>query len=809
MERYVCIHGHFYQPPRENPWLEEVELQDSAYPYHDWNERICAECYAPNAASRILDGDRRIIDIVNNYSKISFNFGPTLLAWMERRQPSVLQAIIEADAISRERFSNHGAALAQVYNHMIMPLANRRDKITQALWGIADFQKRFGRDPEGMWLPETAVDLESLDILAELGILFTVLAPRQADKVRQIGQEDWIDVSGGRIDPTMPYRCMLPSGRSIAIFFYDGPMSRDVAFGGLLDNGEKFAWRLMEGFSDQRSDDSQLVHIATDGETYGHHHRQGDMALAYCLYYLESQNLAQVTIYGEYLEKYPERHEVQIFENSSWSCIHGVERWRENCGCNSGMNPGWTQEWRKPLRQAMDRLTYSIIPFYEKEASRVFKDCWEVRDAYIQVILDRRREKVEEFLNRHAAPELTREEKTRALKLLEMQRHSMLMLTSCGWFFDEVSGIEATQVMRYAARVLQFVNEFWALPLERDFMDTLAYAPTNIPEFMHGARIYEMFARDASVDLLRVGAHYAISSLIEDELLQAAIFCYSAECAFCEFLRAGTLKMVMGKTRIFSNTTWDERLLEFAALYLGDHNVVCGIQESQDEEDFERAQVEIRRALDLGDIPELIRLLGNHFGSESFTLWHLFKDEQQKVLKEILRAAMEEIQFYFRQTVERHYTIMNFLSTIQMPLPKPLAVTAECILDMDFRKSLQEEPPNLELFEKLIDESKRWSIKLDTAALSHIAGQRINELMVRIGEEPENFSLMEILLRLFELLKRLQLTLDLWKAQNTYFIVARERYPEISIKTAEEDSQLIRWLEAFRKLGDYLHVKVI
>jgi len=331
MDLFICIHGHFYQPPRENPWLEEVEQQDSAYPYHDWNERITAECYAPNIASRILDNEERIIDIVNNYSNISFNFGPTLLSWLERHKSEVYQSIIKADKESQKKFSGHGSALAQVYNHMIMPLANTTDKRTQIIWGIKDFKYRFGRKPEGMWLAETAVDLETLDIMAELGIKFTILAPHQAHRIRKIGSNDWQDVSNQKIDTKQPYLCQLLSGRSIALFFYDGPISHDVSFVNLLDNGEDFANRLLSTFSENQY--PQIVNIATDGETYGHHHKYGEMALTYCLHYIESNNLARITIYGEYLDKFPPLYEVELYENSSWSCSHGVERWKGNCGC--------------------------------------------------------------------------------------------------------------------------------------------------------------------------------------------------------------------------------------------------------------------------------------------------------------------------------------------------------------------------------------------------------------------------------------------------------------------------------------------
>ncbi len=382
MEKYNCIHGHIYQPPRENPWLEDIELQDSAYPYHDWNERVCAECYAPNTASRILDAEGRILRLPNNYAKISFDFGPTLLAWMARKAPEIYEAILAADRVSQKNFSGHGSALAQAYNHMIMPLANRRDKYTQVLWGIQDFSHRFGRPPEGMWLPETAVDLETLDIMAELGIAFTILCPTQAKQVRLLEQGNWMDVSEGRIDPTMAYALNLPSRRRINIFFYDGPISRAVAFEGLLSRGENLAQRLTGAFSDERQW-GQLVHIATDGETYGHHQRHGDMALTYALQYLEEYNLARLTNYGEYLEKYPPTHEVEIFENTSWSCGHGVERWRSDCGCNTGSHPGWNQAWRGPLREAMDWLRDELARIYEEQAGGFLNEPWAAREAMV------------------------------------------------------------------------------------------------------------------------------------------------------------------------------------------------------------------------------------------------------------------------------------------------------------------------------------------------------------------------------------------------------------------------------------------
>jgi alpha-amylase/alpha-mannosidase (GH57 family) len=382
------VHGHFYQPPRENPWLEAIEEQDSAAPWHDWNERITAECYAPNAAARVLDNDDRIVRILNNYSRISFNFGPTLLTWLETHAQSTHAAIVAADALSMERFGGHGSAMAQAYNHMIMPLANLRDKITQVRWGLVDFERRYRRKPEGMWLPETAVDTETLEVLAAEGITFTVLAPRQALSVRRKGEKEWTDARGGRIDPSMPFEVELPSGRKIAVFFYDGPVSQAVAFERLLSNGEHFAGRLMSAFDNRRTS-PQLVHIATDGETYGHHHRHGEMALAWALERIESSGLAKLTNYGEFLERHPPTHQARIIEATSWSCAHGVERWRSDCGCRTGSPAEWNQAFREPLRKALDGLRDATMLPFEQAAARIFVDPWKARDDYIHVILRR------------------------------------------------------------------------------------------------------------------------------------------------------------------------------------------------------------------------------------------------------------------------------------------------------------------------------------------------------------------------------------------------------------------------------------
>lgn len=470
--KYVCIHGHFYQPPRENPWTGIVDRQESAAPFHDWNERVTSQCYEPNAAARILDGAGKVRRTINNYSMISFNFGPTLLSWMEREHPDVYASILRADIESRGRFSGHGGAIAQVYNHVIMPLANARDKRTQVIWGIRDFRSRFGRDPEGMWLPETAVDIEALEIMAAEGIDFTILAPHQASRFREAGG-DWLGVPGREIDTTAPYLCMLPSGSRIAIFFYDGRIAHDIAFGNLLDDGARFAKRMIDAAAVKGNRES-LSHAAVDGETFGHHHRFGDMALSFCLETIEKSLEAQLTVYGEFLEKHPPENEVEIAANTSWSCSHGVERWRSDCGCRAGEHPEWNQKWRGPLREAFDGLRRILDPLFEKEAAAYFADPWAARDNYIDVILAGDARHMDD----------------RARMLLEMQRNAMLMYTSCGWFFDDISRIETIQVLRYAARAVELAENISGLQIEGPFLEALEKVPGNTPEMKNARVVY-------------------------------------------------------------------------------------------------------------------------------------------------------------------------------------------------------------------------------------------------------------------------------------------------------------------------------
>jgi alpha-amylase/alpha-mannosidase (GH57 family) len=800
MERYICLHGHFYQPPRENAWLEAVELQDSAYPYHDWNERITAECYGPNTASRLLDGEGKIYRIVNNYSRISFNFGPTLLAWLKEKAPATFQAVVEADRQSREIFSGHGSAIAQAYNHLILPLANWRDKYTQILWGIRDFEHRFGRTPEGMWLPETAVDIDSLDIMASLGIRFTILSPYQARRVRRLRGRNWADVAGGRIDPTRAYEIRLPSRFKMNLFFYDGPISQAVAFEHLLSNGENFARRLVGAFADSRNH-PQLVHIATDGETYGHHQTHGDMGLAYALHFIESQKFARLTNYGEYLEKHPPGHEVEIFENTAWSCAHGVDRWRIHCGCNSGMNPGWNQNWRLPLREALDWLRDTLAPLYTSKAEAFIKDPWEARDEYIGVILDRSAENRERFLDKHRRRELTGEEKILVFKLLELQRHTLLMYTSCGWFFDEISGIETVQVIQYAGRALQLAQELFGDGLETKFLERLERARSNIGEHGDGRRVYEKFVRPAIVDLPKVAGHYAIRSLFTPYEEHDQIYCYTADREHYQSAETGKMRLGMGRARFTSRVTQESALITFGVLHLGDHNINGGVRDFRGEEAYQELVQEVKEIFSRADLPEVIRVLDKGFGKNIFSFRSLFRDEQRRILDQILKATLGQAEAVYQQLFENQAPLIHFLVEEGIPLPKSLETAAEFALNTSLRKLLEAQPFDRERFSLLLDQAKRLRIPLDQAGLGYKMKERIEGTADQFRRQPRDFSLLRELETAIDAALSLPFEIDFWKVQNTFSEVWRKECGPLQ-KRVDQEAQT--WCERFMNLGEKL-----
>ncbi len=807
MDRYICIHGHFYQPPRENPWLEAVEAQDSAYPFHDWNERITEECYAPNATSRILNDKKQITQIVNNYTKINFDFGPTLLSWLQEKQPEVYRAILKADQESQKCFGGHGNAIAQAYNHMILPLSNRRDKYTQILWGIRDFEHRFQRQTEGMWLPETAVDLESLDIMSELGISYTILAQHQAKQVRIINYGAWHDVSRGRIDPTMPYLLHLPSGRTISVFFYDGPVSQAVAFAELLQRGEKFADSILHIFSDKRHR-AQLAHIATDGETYGHHHRFGDMALAYALSHIATNNLANITNYGYFLELFPPTHEVEIFENSSWSCIHGVERWKSACGCSSGGHPNWNQNWRAPLRNALDWLRDTIASLYEEKAKTLFKSPWAARDEYIDVILNRSAESINHFFIHHSLHLLTEEQKQTALNLLEMQRHAMLMYTSCGWFFDELSGIETVQVISYAGRAAQLAERLFATGIENQFLERLSQAKSNLPQYPDGRFIYDIWVKPSMVSWPRIAAHYAISSLFTTYEKQAKIHCYLVNCDNFEQLTSGNSKLIVGRGLFKSIITHEASILSFIAAHFGEQNITCGVREFNNEGDHKKMAEEIIAIFNRADFSGVISLFNKYLGQSVYSINSLFRDEQRWVLNQILENTLKEAELTYRQLYQRHAPLMRFIEELNIPLPEAFQTTAKHVVNAELKEALTKEKLKIKHINKLIDEAERGRISLDGVALGFALQKTIENMMEKFREEPNSLTKLEHLTQVMNITRRLPFYINLRQVQNTFYELLQIVYLKNKKLAEQGDPTAKAWVDFFSTLGNQLSINV-
>src|SRR4028118_457867 len=697
---YVTVHGHFYQPPRENPYLDTIERQPSATPFHDWNERIHHECYRPNAFARVLNERGDLVGIVNNYEYLSFNIGPTLMSWLERYDIEVYQRILEADRKSCDRLG-HGNAIAQVYNHIIMPLANERDKYTQIRWGKADFRSRFGRDPEGIWLAETAVDYATLEALVAEGIKFTILAPSQAERCRTIpGDEQpvtqWLEVGGGQVDPTRPYRCFLADGKYIDIFFYDGPISRDMGFNDVLSNSQHFAGRLGQAVrGDHRP--AQLISVATDGETFGHHKGGTEKCLAFAFTHEFPHRGWTVTNYAHYLSINPPTWEVVLKPVTAWSCAHGVDRWQEDCGCGGG--GVWHQKWRRPLRDSLDWLRDKLIKVYEETGRKFFIDPWQARDEYIQVIRDRSAANVEQFLMRHRKRRLTPAEQLDALRLLEMQRHALLMYTSCGWFFEEISRPEGVQILRYAARALELAAEVTGVQLEKEFVAQLALVPSNVDYFKTGAEVYRKLVVTAQISLRQVAAHYAISSLFAKYPSEQRVYCYQALQEDFQIQRMGSMTLAVGQLQLTSEITRETEVYVFAAFHLGGWDFHCCIQPFGSRRSYtmlkERLFGVMQEASAAHAILEMVRL----FGDQSFSLRDLFAEERHRIMQLLSQENLTRLDQLYTQVYRENYGVMMAFHRDELPVPVELQVAAEVALGhrcVTAAKALEQETENPE-----------------------------------------------------------------------------------------------------------------
>jgi hypothetical protein len=599
----------------------------------------------------------------------------------------------------------------------------------------------------------------------------------------------------------------LPSGAAITIFFYDGPISRAVAFEGLLSKGETFAHRLLSAFREER-DWYELVHIATDGESYGHHHRFGEMALAYALKHIESNGLARLTNYGEYLEKHPPTHQVEIFENTSWSCAHGIDRWWRHCGCNSGARPQWNQAWRTPLRNALDWLRDALAPLYENKTKAFLRDPWAARNDYIDVVLDRAPDNIESFLQRHAGQSLPAADRITVLKLLELQRHSMLMYTSCGWFFDELSGLETVQVLHYAARTIQLATETLGVALEDEFLTRLEAAKSNLPEHGDGRKIYEKFVRPSMVDLDRVAAHYAVSSLFESYPEEARIYCYDARREDYQVFEAGKAKLVMGRVGLTSEITLESSEFAFGVLHFGDHNLNAAVRPFPGAEAYRAIIADTSAPFSRGDLPEVIRLMDKTFSGSNYTLRSLFRDERRKILSIVLASSMAEAEALYRQIYEHNAPLMRLLTDLHIPSPGAFRAAAEVVLNANLRASLESPELDPERIRGLFNAAKVEGVALDHQTLEFALRRNLESLATRFEAAPRDLALLRQLELATAMAHQLPFGVDLWKIQNVYYRVLQTVYSELKGEVQQGEENAREWVEHFQVLGAQLRLRV-
>ena len=772
--KYLTVHGHFYQPPRENPWIEEIELQESAAPQHDWNDKICWQCYSPNSVSRIVDNQNRILNIINNYELMSFNIGPTLLSWMEKYANKAYKRILSADKKSLELYNGHGCAIAQVYNHIIMPLANTNDKYTQVIWGIKDFEKRFNRKPEGIWLAETAVDAETLEVLIDCGIKYTILSPHQAQCVCKMDEKVWHDVSWGSIDPSMPYRYFVEDNEEkyIDLFFYDGAISKSVAFDNLLCDGNKFAYRLQDGFDTNRKH-PQLVHIATDGESYGHHTKFGDMALAYLLGVKAPELGFEITNYAQFLEKFPPKYQVDIKPESAWSCCHGVGRWKDDCGCSTGAQAGWNQKWRKPLRDALDYLRDELIKLCTQEGTKYYNDFWSARNEYIDVILDRSKKSMDDFFAKTAKKGLNSKQKIKAIKLMEIQRFCQLMYTSCGWFFAEISGIETVQVMKYALRAMEIASEFTTFDFEKKFLTILNKAKSNIPEFGTGKNIWEKFVKPSVVTIEQITAQWAISSLFLSEDKLKEIYCYGVKVNNIKTVKKNQSAIIFGRINLTSKITTEVFDMEFAILKTSGGEYYCNVKNVSTSEDYNEDKKELTKVFMSDDILKVLKSLQEHFSPTFYTLKDIMLDKRKIILEKILISKLEKVAKTYQDLYEDLKAPVSYYMDLGMDTPDEFRLSARFTL----LKALEDELRKIEDFrdETIIAKTilikhnaDKFNINLNKCRAGVIISEKLQALVESLACNMK-LSTADNALALLDILEKLGIQAQINEAQNTFF----------------------------------------
>lgn len=821
---FVVIHGHFYQPPRDNPWTQTIPYQESARPYHDWNERITAECYQANTRARVLDEQGKILDLKNNFAQMNFNIGPTLLAWLESSHPQVYQKILEADRKSCETYQGHGNAIAQAYNHMILPLASERDKVTQILWGLREFRHRFGREPESLWLPETAINIATLRCLIEHGLKYVILSPTQANMVRKIGDRTWTDVSDNSIDPTQPYRLFLPEeavadeeqtvapvGAPVAsaidddppekyldVFFYDGALANDISFNHVLRDANSLARRLQE-IGARSPHPHVLVHLATDGEIYGHHEPNGERSLALLLTSKLPGLQIEVTNYGRYLALHPPTMEVELKmdeqdEGTSWGCSHGVGRWYRDCGCCVSNPPGWNQKWRTPLRKGFDILRDALAEVFEHTGGALLHDPWAARNDYIECILDPSEPSIEGFLSRHARHALNDEERALVLRLCEAQKYVLFAYTSCAWFFNDISGLEPLQNMRYAARALQLMEGLAPQNVETLMVEAFREAKSNLPEMGTGKDLYLKTVQPDVYTPERAANQFLLEQLIQrqtpakktvkrktssltadqeqrlhiytihivelrtwQDLTEKHVDPQAAEEAvsgantahpplsaaghepYDPNIYSGVLQVSDAAT----HQTWNLLFTAFT-----DHNLhpVSYLKRIEHDDEFTTLTSAVQQRgtpkLDLAERPKIALFL-ERSGLQCYTLADFYAEDRERLFGEMLEDYGRRIEDPLETVYKDSLDVLEYLTSLSLQVPPRFQASVEFALEyhlmMEMEKLYSKEvgqysPAVLRgALEKILRLSQGHRLTLDTALLKQRLTQAITQYIARLA----------------------------------------------------------------------------
>jgi len=805
--KYTIIHGHFYQPPRENPWTGEIEPQDSALPFHDWNERIASECYTPNTCSRVLNEESLINKIVNNYVYFSFNFGPTLLQWIEHHTPETYKKILEADKKSMDLNNGHGNAIAQVYNHVIMPLASDDDKRTQIEWGIKDFTHRFNRFPESMWLAETAIDTKTVNLLIEYGIKFIILSPHQADRIRSFNSMSWIDVSTGLIDTRVPYRIFhrdnddkVNKKKYLDVFFYNASLSSAVGFEHLLTDAFSFAERIQHSF-DSWSPAGQAVIIATDGESYGHHEKHADMCFsAFCTRETANRDFS-ITNFGNFLEMFPPQFEVVLKsgphgEGTAWSCAHGVGRWCRDCSCSTGGLHNWNQKWRAPLRESFNYLKHEINAMYDKKLKLHVRDLKKLRNDYIDVILNT--ENKAAFVKKHVKSPKKSFNKSTMFKLLEAQHNAQLMYTSCAWFFADVSGIEPVQNMKYAAKIIEILDEFTDKDTEAEFLKILDKANSNIQEQGSGKDCYERYVKTSIYQPEMIIGNYAIETFVLNEVTDRKIFHYKLHTVLHEKKHDGSSPVYKGMVKITNEKTdFIDNFIYY--LFVPSYkDIHCYILNSDENLEFNVSPV--------NTIEDKIASLTH---SKFYGLKDLIGYNRENLIQLALKEEMNRLKRIFNDIYKKNIDLLSSLKQYDLDLPKVLkevcsfALTEKITKEINRLKKITSAKKVYKDYEKVRDiylAGKKSGLKINPTIIEKDFNDIIVAKLLSLRKKLD-YSLANTALEFINLGSEMGLSLDTTRIQNLIYHLVNEDLLNLKTEQSLKNSLMaIRTVLAIAKL---------